>query len=63
MVSALAIWEIMAYSVQFYTLSRLTNFIYKDYLFKVELRSLLVLVISSLLSYPILMHLQNNLIL
>lgn len=61
-VSALAIWEIMAYSVQFYTLSRLTNFIYKDYLFKVELRSLLVLVISSLLSYPILMHLQNNLI-
>lgn len=61
-VSTLAVWEIMAYSVQFYTLSRLIDFKYTDYLFKVELRCLFVIVISALLSYPILIHLKDGFI-
>lgn len=59
-VSALAVWEIMAYSVQFYTLSRLIEFKYTDYLFEVELRSLSVIVVSATLSYPILVQFKDN---
>lgn len=59
-VSALAVWEIMAYSMQFYTLSRLIEFKYTDYLFEVELRSLSVIVVSATLSYPILVQFKDN---
>lgn len=53
-VASLAVWEMMAYSIQFYTLGRLIEFKYSDYLCKVKLRSLLVLVVSGILSYLLL---------
>jgi len=49
-IGLLALWQLMAYSVQFYTLGRLIDFKYKDYLFKVKLRSLIVLILGGLVS-------------
>lgn len=59
-VASLAVWEMMAYSIQFYTLGRLIEFKYSDYLCKVKLRSLLVLVVSGILSYLLLKYFNDS---
>lgn len=56
----LAIWEILSYSVQFYTLSRLICFNFIDYFNKVLIRSILVFVFAGILARKISMHLNDT---
>lgn len=56
----LAVWEIMAYSVQFYTLSRLIDFSFSDYASKVLIRSLVVACIAGFIAFLFVIKLPDT---
>lgn len=57
---SLAMWEILAYSIQFVTLRRLIEFHFYDYAVKVLIRALVVLVMVSCIGYLFSQHLTDT---
>lgn len=59
-VVALAVWEAMAYSVQFYTLSRLIDFSFIDYFNKVLSKSIIVVGVAGIIAALILTRMPDS---
>lgn len=61
-VAIISIWEILAYSIQFYTLSKLVVFKFTNYFIKVLFRSIIVFFVALSISYFLSSNFNNSIL-
>ncbi len=59
-IAIISLWEVLAYSVQHYTLGRLTDYRFSDYFRKVLIPALWVVLIASPIVYWLTLHLDDS---